>query len=445
MKKLDLIGIGIGPFNLSLAALSEKIPSCETLFFDQKAEFDWHSDLLFDDANMQTSYLKDLVTPVDPTNPNSFLNYLVENGLFYAFMNTGRKTISRREFEMYCQWAARRLETRLRFNSPVDRVDFDGSQFLVQTKGQTFASQNICLGTGLRPKVPDCALPYLGAKVFHAKSSQLRHMNLEDKSVLIVGGGQTGLEVFRNTLNGKWGSFKSLRLCSSRPNLQPLDESPFTNEYFTPDYVDTFFDLDQKRKDEIVASQKLASDGNTPAYLSLVFNDLYHRKYVLGDERAIEILPHRHLMGMEHRDDFFALHFENQFNDRFETLAADIVILCTGFSNAIPEVIEPLRNRIEFDSVGRFSLQRGFCVKWSGPSANRIYAVNFSRHCHGIADPQTSLMAWRSASIINDVLQKTHYLKVPSRPIFADFDSSPGSIATWESPHSLSFKGVKTI
>ena len=97
----DLLGIGLGPFNLSLAALLGHVEKLNIKFCDNKSEFRWHPELMFGDATMQTSYLKDLVTPVDPTNPYSFLNYLVHNGLLYHFINTDRKAITRFEFEDY--------------------------------------------------------------------------------------------------------------------------------------------------------------------------------------------------------------------------------------------------------------------------------------------------------------------------------------------------------
>ncbi len=86
----DLIGIVIGPFNLSLAALLEKAPDISNIFLDKKTDFDWHPELMFKDSIMQTNYLMDLVTPVDPTSPYSFLNYLSERNLFYHFFNTER-------------------------------------------------------------------------------------------------------------------------------------------------------------------------------------------------------------------------------------------------------------------------------------------------------------------------------------------------------------------
>ncbi len=120
----DLIGIGIGPFNLSLAALLEKAQSTNTLFLDKKPQFDWHPELMFSDSIMQTSYLTDLVTPVDPTNPYSFLNYLCNRNLFYSFLNTERAFISRMEFEQYCQWVSQQLAYKLKFNMDVRQVTF---------------------------------------------------------------------------------------------------------------------------------------------------------------------------------------------------------------------------------------------------------------------------------------------------------------------------------
>ncbi|RYZ68955.1 MAG: lysine 6-monooxygenase, partial [Proteobacteria bacterium] len=129
----DLFGIGIGPFNLSLAALLRGVPATHYKFVDQKRTFEWHPEMMFGDSYMQTSYLKDLVTPVDPTNPFSFLNYLVKNGLFHAFMNTERGIVSRREFERYCQWVSQNLGESLQFGTGVHEVRFENDQFIIET------------------------------------------------------------------------------------------------------------------------------------------------------------------------------------------------------------------------------------------------------------------------------------------------------------------------
>src|SRR3546814_14547175 len=54
----DLFGVGIGPFNLSLAALADGVPELRCLFVDQRAGFAWHPGLLLDGAMLQVSFLR---------------------------------------------------------------------------------------------------------------------------------------------------------------------------------------------------------------------------------------------------------------------------------------------------------------------------------------------------------------------------------------------------
>ena len=72
----DVLGIGVGPFNLSTAALLTKAPDVSATFLERNDEFSWHPGLLFPHATLQSPSVKDCVTLVDPTNEFSFLNYL---------------------------------------------------------------------------------------------------------------------------------------------------------------------------------------------------------------------------------------------------------------------------------------------------------------------------------------------------------------------------------
>ena len=56
-KSVDFIGVGTGPFNLSIAALSHQIEELDCLFFDEHPHFSWHPGMLVPDCHMQTVFV----------------------------------------------------------------------------------------------------------------------------------------------------------------------------------------------------------------------------------------------------------------------------------------------------------------------------------------------------------------------------------------------------
>lgn len=86
MEQFDVVGAGLGPFNLSLAALVEPLPEVRARFFEVPPSCQWHRGIMVPGANLQVSFLKDLVTLVDPTSAFSFLSYLASEGRLYRFL-----------------------------------------------------------------------------------------------------------------------------------------------------------------------------------------------------------------------------------------------------------------------------------------------------------------------------------------------------------------------
>ena len=72
----DIIGVGIGPFNLGLAALAAPLEDLSAIFFDQAPVFNWHPGMMLSDVTLQVPFMADLVTLADPTSPYSFLNFM---------------------------------------------------------------------------------------------------------------------------------------------------------------------------------------------------------------------------------------------------------------------------------------------------------------------------------------------------------------------------------
>lgn len=403
---LDLAGIGIGPFNLSIAALADR-QRLDTRFYDAKPAFDWHPGMMLPEASMQTSCLKDLVTPVDPTHPLSFLNYLVAHQRFYSFMNADQAAVSRQEFGDYLRWAASQLNS-LRFGSRVREVRFDNDRFRIRHDQGSQAAANICVGVGKQPFYPANSGRHAGARCFHAIDMQRAPRNLAGRRVTVIGGGQSGAEIVLHALQGHWGSPARISWISRRENFLPLDESPFTNEFFSPAYVDSFRQLSDCERRRTVDSQKLASDGISIDTLRALYQAIYRRVHVEGDAGAVACLPGRELTDLQGGGDFCVTTRHRQ-TGATEVLHSDYVILCTGFVSRLPDCLIPLAERMTLDPAGLPKLGAHFEARWDGPAARRIFMVNAGRYSHGIAEPQLSLMAWRAARVVNALLGRRVY------------------------------------
>src|SRR6476660_4945832 len=125
--EIDLIGIGVGPANLSLAALLTTArdrgqTSLSSIFLERNPSICWHSQQMFPSALMQTEFYRDLVTPIDPTSRFSFLNYLKAQARLDQFFCSSTIYPSRREFEDYFRWIAGQIDDVI-FGVDVDCVD----------------------------------------------------------------------------------------------------------------------------------------------------------------------------------------------------------------------------------------------------------------------------------------------------------------------------------
>src|ERR1044072_8824021 len=103
----DVIGVGFGPSNIAQAVASaEHDRPVRGLFLERQPEFGWHRGMLIEDATMQVSFLKDLVTMRNPTSEFSFLSYLHSADRLVDFINQKSLFPLRVEFHDYLEWAA---------------------------------------------------------------------------------------------------------------------------------------------------------------------------------------------------------------------------------------------------------------------------------------------------------------------------------------------------
>lgn len=411
-RGLDAVGVGVGPFNLSVAALLHPLPGIRVRFFDRKPEFQWHPGLLFPEAKIQVSYLKDLVTLADPTNSFSFLCFLFHSKRLYRFASSKRTRITRREFNQYFRWVCSRLEV-LEFGSTVEEVDLDGKDLAVTVGGRRLRTRNVVLATGLHPRIPPCARPHLGPTVFHVYEYLHHDPDLAGKRVAVIGAGQSGAEVVHHALTRSGRIPERLYWISRRANFQPLDDSPFANELFTPNYSHYFFGLPRETKDRLLQEQKLASDGIDPDLLDEIYARLYELEFLDSQGRPCSLQPESKLVGLTPRGGAWEIEVVSRFPcstglPDVSRLEVDFVILATGYEYRPPTYLEPLSHRISGWESGP-KVRGDFSLEWDGPETCRLYLQGGVRKHRGIADPNLSLMAWRSAVIVNSLVGSTVY------------------------------------
>jgi lysine N6-hydroxylase len=406
---LDCIGAGIGPSNLSLACLLEPVNNLNCCFFEQNDKFVWHEGLLLQNASIQVSIFKDLVSLIDPTNQNSFTKFLHEKQRFYQFINAGFKTARRSEFNQYFQWVCNRLGN-LKFSHKIEQIGFD-KEFIVTTNRGEKRAKNLVLGVGQTPFIPEVFKGILSRTIYHAKDHLKSNISFKNKRVAIIGGGQTGAEIFLNLVNKPEEDIPSYCVwVSRRSNYFPLDDSCFTNEFFMPAYSSYFQQLSADTRKRILQEQKLLNNGISSDTIKDIYQAIYDNNFLKKDPITLILKPGRDLTKISSLKNGWQLIINHLDKETQEELKVDIVILATGYSYQKPAFLEPIAHRIEMID-GEPKIKNDFSVYWDGPNKNRIYIQNFSMKQKGIADPNLSLIAWRSAKILNSLAGKAVYME----------------------------------
>jgi len=405
---LDLAGAGIGPFNLSIAAQLDSIPAVKAQFFDSRPAFSWHPGMMLPGAEMQTSFLKDLVTGTNPTSPWSFLAYLVRHKRFYQFLNAEYEAVPRQEFADYLGWVARKLPS-LSFGKTVRRMDKVDGAFALDVDGERVVARNLAVGVGKKPSLPTWAEDLPKSMIFHNSEAAHRLGGVKARRVAVIGGGQSGAELVDALLDLK--SVDSVLWISRRPNFEPLDATPFTNELFTPGYMDCFHGLTEDLRITHTRRQLLASDGISASTLKKLYRRLYERRLERGGaaDEGIQLRPFRDVTAGRRQGQAIELTMRNGFDESIETVEVDLIVAATGYRFELPAFLQPHAQRIDYNTLGEPVLNQDFSLAWDGPAENKIFVLNAGRHSHGIAEPQMSLAAWRSAVIVNALLGHDYF------------------------------------
>ncbi|MBN9654114.1 lysine N(6)-hydroxylase/L-ornithine N(5)-oxygenase family protein [Halobacillus sp. GSS1] len=437
----DVIGIGLGPFNLGMAALLDTVDDVSVLFLEKEEEFQWHPHLLMEGTTLQVPFFADLVSMVDVTNKHSFLNYLQEHNRLYNFYFLEKFHIPRKEYNHYCRWVSERLDS-LRFGSEVTRVtttDLGGKTLYQVTahdsstgKEHTYIAENIVMGIGTEPRVPEALQDALGASVFHT-SEYLKRKPSSDlsKSVVVIGSGQSAAEVFLDVAKHQEETGGSLQWYTRSQGFFPMEYSKLGLEYFSPDYIDFFYELPQWKKDELLHKQDLLYKGISSETIAAIYDHLYERTVGNADP-SIHLQAMTEVTSIEQKADHLSLKGYQKVTDETMDMEADVVIVGTGYQPRVPAFFSGLKERIIWDDHGRFTVNKGYDLATNLTAEGHIFIQNGEIHTHGVGAPDLGLGAHRNAVIINRIAQRNVY-SIQEKNVFQTFGTKKALVAQHQS------------
>jgi lysine N6-hydroxylase len=426
----DVIGIGIGPFNLGLAALLDEVPDMDALFLEKKSEFNWHKGMLIDGTTLQVPFFADLVSMADVRSKYSFLNYLQAHNRLYHFYFLEKFHIPRKEYNHYCRWVSDQL-TQCKYGMEVERVvpieledGGRGFEVSVWNNGthteEWFVTRHLVMGIGSVPSVPEHFKEHLGTSVFHSSEYlDKKEICKGARTVTVIGSGQSAAEVFLDVAKEQEQHGFTLNWFTRSKGFFPMEYSKLGLEYFSPDYTDFFYNLPQEKKDALLNDQDLLYKGISADTIADIYDYLYERS--IGSEYpSISLQAMTEITGLETSGRGYSLHGYHHVKEEEFIQETDVVILGTGYKTAVPSFLSEMKDGLAYDDAGRFKITKDYRLETFFGDGGSIFIQNGEMHTHGVGAPDLGLGAHRNAVIINQLAGREVY-PVETKNVFQTF------------------------
>ncbi|GLJ60890.1 monooxygenase [Microbacterium barkeri] len=412
----DLVGIGIGPFGLGLAALAQPLPDVDAVFLDRADGFRWHPGMMIDGATIQVPFLADLVTMADPTSPYSFLAFLKATGRLYPFYIRESFYPLRSEYDAYCRWVAAQLPT-LRWRRRVVAVEEAGDLLRVraEVRGpdggvrgiEEHLARHVVLAVGTRPVLPSALQGLSGAGagpvVHSAEYLPNRAALLASGAVTVVGSGQSAAEVYRDLLEAREGRVDWV---TRSPRFFPMEYTKLTLEMTSPEYTDHYRSLPEELRERLGREQRGLYKGISADLVDEIYDTLYRLSSADGTVPSTlltdtEVVDARHDVETgEH-----VLTLRHAQLDRTHEHRTRAVVAATGYRAEVPDFLDPVAHRVRRDRRGRLDVARTYAVD----DAERIHVVGGEEHTHGVTAPDLGFGPWRASVVLAAITGREPY------------------------------------
>lgn len=410
---VDLLSVGFGPANLSLAiALREDSPGTTAFFLEAERDPVWQGGLLLDGSNMQNHPSRDLATLRNPRSHFSFLNYLFEEGRLIEHLNLPVEFPLRKEYAKYIKWATNQFRTQGDFGARVTEIataEFDGAPGYVVTcsDGSQHRGRALVLGTGRTPFVPGPFDRLDSPRVTHLTRylHTVRQLTEAPRSIAVIGGSQSAVEIVLDLAS----RFPQARIVNyvRQFGLRLKDTSPFSEEGFFPAFTDYYFKATRSSKNTLDAYMRPTNYSSTDA-------DVLHRLYELIYEQRLDGEQRVFVQGNSEvrtadvddsgvRFDVAEVHTGDVVADQ-----ADLVVLATGFRDLgphphqepYPALLAGVIDRFQFDADGYLIVEADYSLRPHTDSTPPLFLNGLCESSHGIGDAGSfSLLSLRAATI----------------------------------------------
>ncbi len=423
----DLVGVGIGPFNLGLAALAEPL-DLDVALFDQKESFNWHPGMMIEGTTLQVPFFADLVSMADVRSKYSFLHYLQEHNRMYHFYFLEKFHIPRKEYNHYCKWVTEELSSchfgyRVQSVDPIRLSQEETFYEVIVQNVQTLEtkvvhSKHVVLGIGTIPHVPETFQNALGSSVFHSSQykDQKKHIK-PNESIAVIGSGQSAAEIFYDLAIDQEERDYSLSWYTRSNGFFPMEYSKLGLEYFSPDYTKFFYSLDHDKKDSLLSEQGLLYKGISADTIASIY-DLLYEKSVAGVEPDLHLQAMTNVTNIVNKGGKWQLSGKQSITNEDIMIEADKVILCTGYKQSTPTFLQD--TYVVKDELGRLSISEEYQIETIGEDHGGLFIQNGELHSHGVGAPDLGLGAHRNAVILNKIMGHEVY-HVQNQNVFQSF------------------------
>lgn len=421
-RTFDIVGVGIGPFNLGLAALVQPLVDTGEItaaFFDKRPAFRWHPGLLLEESTIQVPFMADLVTLADPTSRYSFLNYLKLNGRLHRFYIRENFYPLRSEYSDYCAWVSEQLSTthwgsevRAVRPAPEQVRDTTGARWIIEITGcpDVFA-RNVVSGVGTEPFVPEELSGALRAddepRAIHSADYLMARASLrQSQSVTVIGSGQSAAEIYADLLPQAVAEGKRVDWLTRSPRFFPMEYTKLTLELTSPEYARYVRSLPMDLRDQLVREDRSLYKGISSETISSIYDMLYRLSlsYDLAEHTTLRAgVSVSYECSRSNCLEFDLRHEQSGTRATHLTHAA---VLCTGYrSTQIPTFLEPVRDLLNLDARGRFDLDENFAAD----DANSLFALNADEHLISLNGPDLGMGPWRNSIVLRAIMGREVY------------------------------------